>query len=227
MGWVAKATAVFMGLMSLWSVGVIIERLVVFSRGSRQSYRFVLLLREYLERRRYKEAIESAKTYRRSPIARLIGGALTQYLSCLEAVKTKGPDEIGDFDVLEAVDRSIERIKDRESANLRKGLGGLATIASAAPFVGLFGTVVGIINAFRKLSGGGGLDVVGPGISEALVSTAFGLLVAIPAAMFFNYFVGRVEFFVVDMNDISSEFVDYIVREGRPREGAASSAGGA
>ena len=84
-----------------------------------------------------------------------------------------------------------------------------------APFVGLFGTVLGIINAFQLLKGGGGMDVIGPGIAEALISTAFGLLVAIPAAMFFNYFTGRVETMAVDVNDVSSEFIDYVLREGR------------
>jgi len=81
--------------------------------------------------------------------------------------------------MVDAVNRALERVKERETANLRKGLGGLATIASAAPFVGLFGTVVGVINAFQALKGGGGLDIIGPGISEALVTTAVGLGVAV------------------------------------------------
>ena len=118
---------------------------------------------------------------------------------------------------MDAVNRALERVKERETTNLRKGLGGLATVASAAPFVGLLGTVIGIMNAFGKLSGGGGMDVVGPGISEALVNTAIGLGVAIPAAMFYNFYTGLVERFVVDMNDVSSEFVGYVLKEGREK----------
>ena len=122
---------------------------------------------------------------------------------------------MGEFDLVDSVNRSLERVKERETSSLRKGLGGLATIASIAPFVGLFGTVLGIINSFQKLKEGGGIEIIGPGISEALVSTAFGLLVAIPAAMAFNYFTGRVENMVVDMSDVSSEFIDYVLKEGR------------
>jgi biopolymer transport protein ExbB/TolQ len=102
---------------------------------------------------------------------------------------------------------------------MKKGLGGLGTISSGAPFIGLFGTVVGIINAFRSMaaSGQGGLGAVSAGISEALVTTAAGLLVAIPAVMAYNYFTNTNEQFVVDMNDVSSELISYVLREGRER----------
>ena len=113
------------------------------------------------------------------------------------------------------MNRALDRVKERETASLRKGLGGLASVASVPPFVGLFGTVVGIINAFGLLKHGGDIGTVGPAIAEALYSTAGGLLVAIPAAMFFNYYTTRVETMVVDMNDVSSEFVDFVLREGR------------
>ena len=109
----------------------------------------------------------------------------------------------------------VQLWNDRHPASLRKGLGGLATIASIAPFVGLLGTVIGIIAAFALLKGGGGIDRIGPAIAEALIDTAFGLLVAIPAAIAFNYFTGRVEHMVVDMSDVSSEFIDYVLKEGR------------
>jgi biopolymer transport protein ExbB/TolQ len=117
--------------------------------------------------------------------------------------------------VVDSVNRALERVKERETSSLRKGLGGLATIASITPFVGLFGTVFGIIHAFDLLKTGGGIAVVGPSIAEALYSTAVGLGVAIPAAMAFNYFTGRVESFVVDMSDVSSEFIDFVLKEGR------------
>ena len=102
---------------------------------------------------------------------------------------------------------------------LLRGLGGLASIATAAPFIGLFGTVIGIINAFRSMAatGAGGLGAVSAGISEALFTTATGLLVAIPAVMMFNYFTNSIEAFVVDMNDVSSELLSYVLREGRKK----------
>jgi biopolymer transport protein ExbB len=215
MGWLAKGVNIFLIIMSLWSLGVIIERLITFSQGSKQSLSYVLALREHMQKRNVEAAASAAKQYAKSPIAKMMHAGLNEYMQGLEALKHKGPHDVGDFDLVDVVNRSLERVKERETANLRRGLGGLATIASAAPFVGLFGTVVGIINAFSVLKEGGGLDVVGPGISEALVTTAIGLAVAIPAAMLFNYFTGRVELFVVDMNDVSSEFIDYVLREGR------------
>src|SRR4029079_1404220 len=110
----------------------------------------------------------------------------------------------------------IERTKEREIADLKRGLGGLASISSAAPFIGLFGTVVGIINAFRSMAatGQGGLGAVSAGISEALFTTAVGLLVAIPAVMTFNYFSTVIERYTVDMNGIGSELISFVLREG-------------
>ena len=97
-------------------------------------------------------------------------------------------------------------------AEMKKGLGGLATIGSTAPFIGLFGTVVGIIHAFDGIasSGSGGLAAVSGGIAEALVATALGILVAIPAVMAFNYFTGTLERFHVEMNTSSTQLVDFL-----------------
>ena len=196
---------------------MIVERGIRYYNGSKQSFDFVVALRQHLQNGKVDAAIAAAKTFGWSPIAKVMESGLSEYRVGLEALSTEGPQDVGDFDLVDAVNRALERVKERESTNLRRGLGGLATIASAAPFVGLFGTVVGIINAFGKLSGGGGMDVVGPGISEALISTAVGLAVAIPAAMFFNFFTGVVERFLVDMNDVSSEFIGYVLKEGRAR----------
>lgn len=215
MGLMVKAVNVFMGLMSVWSFYVIVERWITFYKGSRQSYSYVLALRDYLGKRKVDEALSAARKHGKSPVAKVVESGLAAYKGGREALEASGPADVGEFDLVDSVNRSLERVKEREIANLRKGLGGLATIASIAPFVGLFGTVLGIINAFQLLKEGGGIEIIGPGISEALVSTAFGLFVAIPAAIAFNYFTGRVETQVVDMSDVSSEFVDYVLKEGR------------
>jgi biopolymer transport protein ExbB/TolQ len=215
MGLLSKGLTIFMVLMGVFMLAVIIERAIRFYNGSKQSFDYVVALRQHLQRGNIEGAITAAKSYQWSPIAKVMEAGLTEYRNGLHALKTEGPEEIGEFDIVDAVNRALERVKERETTNLRRGLGGLATVASAAPFVGLLGTVIGIINAFSNLSGGGGMDVVGPGISEALVNTAVGLGVAIPAAIFFNFFTGLVERFVVDMNDVSSEFVAYVLREGR------------
>jgi len=210
-----KGINLFMLLMSLWSLFVIIERGITFYKGSRQSYSYVLALRDYLGKRKVDEALSAARRHSKSPVAKVVESGLAAYKGGLEALGEEGPDDVGEFDLVDSVNRSLERVKERETASLRKGLGGLATIASIAPFVGLLGTVIGIISAFDKLKGGGGIDVIGPSIAEALIATAFGLFVAIPAAIAFNYFTGRVENMVVDMSDVSSEFIDYVLKEGR------------
>ncbi len=217
MGILSKGITLFMVVLAIFSVAIIIERSIRFYYGSKQSFDYVVALRQHLSRGNVEGAIQSAKTFQWSPLAKIMEAGLTEYRVGLHALKTVGPDEVGDFDLVDAVNRALERVKERETTNLRRGLGGLATVASAAPFVGLLGTVIGIVNAFGKLSGGGGMDVVGPGISEALVNTAVGLFVAIPALMFFNFFTGLVERFVVDMNDVSSEFVSYVLKEGREK----------
>jgi biopolymer transport protein ExbB len=99
-------------------------------------------------------------------------------------------------------------------AELKRGVSTLATIGSTAPFVGLFGTVVGIINAFKGISTekSTGLGAVAGGISEALVTTAVGLFVAIPAVWMFNYFTGRIDAFDVEMGNSSSELIDYFLK---------------
>ncbi len=215
MTFLSKGLAIFMIIMAIFALAVIAERAIRFYLGSKLWFDFVVSLRQQLQRGNVEGAITSAKGFPWSPLAKIMEAGLGEYRQGLVALKTEGPDELGEFDLVDAVNRALERVKERETTNLRRGLGGLATVASAAPFVGLLGTVIGIINAFQSLSGGGGMDVVGPGISEALVNTAIGLGVAIPAAMFFNFFTGIVERFIVDMNDVSSEFIGYVLKEGR------------
>jgi len=210
-----KVTMGFMLLLSVYSIYVIVERWLTFSAASSQSISYVMALREYLAKRKVEDALKAAKLHTKSPVARVVEAGLTALRQGKEALKTDGPDDVGDFDLVDAVNRALDRVKERETAGLRKGLGGLASVASVTPFVGLFGTVFGIINAFGLLKHGGDIGTVGPAIAEALYSTAGGLLVAIPAAMFFNYYTTRVETMVVDMNDVSSEFVDFVLREGR------------
>ena len=215
MGWPVKLNTIFMFVMSVYMLYVAIERFIVYRKATKQSYSFVLALRDYLAKRRLDDALKAAGQHKGSPVATVVESGLVAYKQGRDALQEAGPDDVGEFDLVDSVNRALERVKEREVSSLRKGLGGMATVASVAPFVGLFGTVLGIINAFELLKSGGGMEVIGPGIAEALVSTAFGLIVAIPAAMLFNYYTGRVETMSVDMNDVSSEFIDYVLREGR------------
>jgi biopolymer transport protein ExbB len=213
---VVKLITVMMILMSVFMFYVIAERLLTYRAASDQSIRYVQALGEYLRQHKVTEALNSARGAGKSPVAKVMESGLTALLAGREALKTEGPDDVGDFDLVDSVNRALERVKERETSNLRRGLAYLGTVASATPFIGLLGTVIGILGTFQMLKGGSvTINEIGPKISEALVSTALGLGVAIIAAMSFNFFTSRVEQFVIDMNDVSSEFIDYVLREGR------------
>jgi biopolymer transport protein ExbB len=217
MGLFAKLVLIGLLIMFLIALAIIIERFVAYGKAKRQSIAYIMLLRTYLQERKMQEAVAAAQQHPNSPVAKVVGAGLREYLEGLEALREEGPDDVGDFDLVDAVNRQMERAKERETANLKRGLTWLATVGSTAPFVGLLGTVVGIINSFQGLAGdgGGGLGAVSGGISEALVATAVGLLVAIPAVMLFNAFNGRVEAYQIDMNDVASELIDFVLKEGR------------
>lgn len=215
MSLLVKIISIAMIGMSIWSFYVIAERFITYSAARKQSQRYVQLLGQHLEAHKINDALASARLMNKSPIARVMESGLTAMVQGRDALTTQGPQDVGAFDLVDSVNRALERVKERETANLRRGLPYLATVASATPFIGLLGTVIGIISAFQLLKGGAAIDVIGPAIAEALIATAVGLGVAIIAAMGFNYFTSRVENFVVDMNDVSSEFVDYVLREGR------------
>ena len=217
MGIFAKLVLIGLLVMFLVALAIIIERWVAYGKAKRQSINYIMMLRTYLQERKMQEAVAAAQQHPASPVAKVVGAGLREYLEGLEALREEGPDDVGDFDLVDAVNRQMERAKERETANLKRGHTWLATVGSTAPFVGLLGTVVGIINSFQGLSsdGGGGLSSVAGGISEALVATAVGLLVAIPAVMLFNVFNGRVEAYQIDMNDVASELIDFVLKEGR------------
>jgi biopolymer transport protein ExbB/TolQ len=216
MSLVVQIITVLMIGMSVFMSYIIVERLLTFWTAADQSVKYVQALGEFLRQHKVNEALNSARQTSKSPVAKVMESGLTALIQGREALKTEGPDDVGDFDLVDSVNRALERVKERETSNLRKGMAFLGTTASATPFIGLLGTVVGILDTFQLLKGGSvTINEIGPKISEALVSTALGLGVAIIAAMAFNFFTSRIEQFVIDMNDVSSEFIDYVLREGR------------
>lgn len=202
--------------MSVFMFYVIAERLLTYRAASDQSIRYVQSLGEYLRQHKVNDALAAARHHSKSPVAKVMDSGLAALIAGREALKTEGPEDVGDFDLVDSVNRALERVKERETSNLRRGMGYLGTCASATPFIGLLGTVIGILEAFELLKGGSvQITAIGPKISEALVTTALGLGIAILGAMSFNFFTARIEQFVIDMNDVSSEFIDYVLREGR------------
>ena len=218
MGLFAKLVLIFLILQFVLAVAMSIERSNTYNKAKRESIAFIMLLRNFLTERKLEEAVAAVQQHPSSPVAKVVGAGLREYLQGVEALHEEGPHDVGDFDVVDAVNRQMERAKEREGASLRRGLTLIATTGTTAPFVGLLGTVVGIITAFQGLSGdggGGGLSAVAGGISEALFATAVGLIVAIPCVMAYNYYNSKVESFTIDMNDVASELIDYVLKEGR------------
>ena len=215
-GMVGKGVFVLLSIMSVYSLSLVVERLVRLGAARKQSLAYVDKLRGLLEAGELEKAVEAAGGLPRSPVAQVVAAGVKGYVAGMEQV-AKG--RVG-VDLVEALDRNLERVRDREVAGLKRGMSGLATIGSTAPFVGLFGTVVGIIKAFTSMSttGSGGLGAVSGDIAEALVATGLGLFVAIPAVALFNYLSGRVEEMVVDVNDVSGEVVSYVLSTGREAE---------
>ena len=222
MGFFAKFIAIVLAIMSIYSLGVMAERLVTYARAGAASRGYAEQLRTLLPTRKYGEAVALSKKLKRGHLSKVLGLAIEEYARGMTALHTRGPQDVGEFDVIAAVNRAVDRSSMRTVADLRRGLGALATVGSTAPFVGLLGTVAGIITAFQAMaaSGSGGLGTVSAGIAEALVTTAFGLLVAIPAVMMFNYLTNRVEEMEVDINDSANELVDYFMKEGQPEPSA-------
>ncbi len=221
MNWVAKGVVLVLALMSIWSLTIAIERIWRFQRAKRESLTIARLVTPMLAQHKLREAIAltADKNYRHSHLARVLRAGLTEF----EYETTQSLPE--DFDVVASGQRAIERETLMTTAEMKKGLGNLATISTTAPFVGLFGTVAGIIHAFQgmALTGSGGLGAVSAGIAEALVTTAFGLFVAIPAVWMYNYFLNKVERFNVEMSNSSSQLIDYFIKnEAKVRAGTAA-----
>ncbi len=209
MGLFARLVVYVLAIMSIASIIVMAERLVSFLRSNRDSRRFASTLAGAIQKAGIDEAAK-AKVGTPKTVGHL-GRVLSAGLGAYSMTRTAGttPDL-----TIESVARALERQAQREQQNLKRGLNLLATVGSTAPFVGLLGTVVGIINAFQQMAatGSGGLATVSAGISEALITTAFGLLVAIPAVMAYNYMQGWVDARMVDMTESSNELLDHVAR---------------
>jgi biopolymer transport protein ExbB len=207
MSWLARAVVMVLFIMSAWSIGVAIDRLLAFNAARKQSRAFAPAVAGALREGKLDEAIKIADRYNKSHLAKVVVAGLQEFQAHRSSSEISGEE-------IEASKRALERAEAIVHAELKRGVSTMATIGSTAPFVGLFGTVVGIINAFKGISQekSTGLGAVAGGISEALVTTAVGLFVAIPAVWMYNYFSGRIEAFDVEMGNSSSELVDYFLK---------------
>jgi len=207
MGWTARAVAIILAFMSMYSIAIMIERFLTYKAARDQSREFAPRVAQALKDNRIEEAINISDRHRKSHLAIVVNAGLQEFQAHQMSNEISG-------DIIDASKRALQRATAVKSAEFKRGLSGLATIGSTAPFVGLFGTVVGIINAFTgmKAAESAGISAVAGGISEALVETAFGLIVAIPAVWMYNYFQGKVDSFQVEMENSSSELIDYFLK---------------
>src|SRR6266852_8827500 len=207
MGWLARIVVIVLFVMSAWSIGVMIDRLIAYNGARKQSSQFAPAVAGALREGKLDEAIKIADRFAKSHLAKVVVAGLQEFRAHQLSADISGEE-------IEASRRALERAEAIVHAELKRGVSSLATIGSTAPFVGLAGTVLGIINAFRGISTekSTGLGAVAGGISEALVTTLVGLFVAIPAVMMFNYFTNRVEAFDVEMGNSSSELIDYFLK---------------
>jgi biopolymer transport protein ExbB/biopolymer transport protein TolQ len=202
-GW---AVVIILLFLSIYSIGVMIDKFRTFRAARRESVQFLPRFVRCLKEDKLQEAVEVSRAHKRSHLAKIMNAGVMEYLN--------EDERLAAHSRVEAVTRALERSNALTSAEMKKGLGGLATIGSTAPFIGLFGTVVGIINAFQGIaaSGSSGIAAVSAGISEALIATAIGLFVAIPAVMAFNYFTGTLERLQVEMTNSAAELLDFFLK---------------
>jgi biopolymer transport protein ExbB len=192
MGYPAKTVVFILFIMSAWSVGIMIDRALMYSAARKQSRVFVQQVAGALKDNKLDEAISIAERNKKSHIAKVVATGLSEFQAASA--------QVGDEEVIEAAKRGLERSVAIVHAEMKRGLSGLATI-------------MGIINAFKGISASKatGLSAVAGGIAEALVTTALGLLVAVPAVWTFNYFTNKVEAFDVEMDNSSMELINYFI----------------
>jgi biopolymer transport protein TolQ len=206
MGMFAKGIVFVMIFMSIASLFVAGERFMTFNKARNESRAFAQRMGAILA----KGDLDAAAGTKLGKDVGYLGRVIGAGLSAWNTTSGAKPDL-----TFESVARALERQAQRESQSMKRGLAVLATVGSTVPFVGLLGTVMGIVNSFQSMaaSGSGGLGTVSAGIAEALITTAFGLLVAIPAVMLYNYLQGWVDARAVDISESSNEFLDVVARK--------------
>lgn len=209
MGLIAKTVVFILLLFSVYAFACGIERIIVFSKAKKQSRILLKFISKLWQEGKIEESIKlsSDKKFKNSHLAKVIVAGLNE-------LKFQQDSEASYVEQVESAKRAIERSTIKGVQEFRRGINMLATIGSTAPFVGLFGTVFGIINAFQSMSvsGSGGIGAVAAGISEALITTGLGIGVAVIAVWFFNSLLNKIDVFTGEMSNASSELIDHFIK---------------
>lgn len=203
----AKGIWILLGAMSLWSLSTSFGKWWALRKAQKETLKFAPEFSQFLEEDNLSEAINLAQSYKKSHVARVLGGALDE----VKPLIMDGSVTVSDIN---SAERAVERNMLVEIVSLKRGLAIVATVGSTAPFVGLLGTVVGIINAFAMMgkSGSAGINAIIIPIAEALIATGLGLGVAIPAVWFYNYFQTKIDNLTSEMTYVSKEMIDYLIK---------------
>jgi biopolymer transport protein ExbB/biopolymer transport protein TolQ len=207
MGNFAKGIVVVMAIMSVYSITIMVSKWWALRQAQRESRKFAPEFSQFLEEDNLTEAIRLAESYKKSHVALVLGGALGE----VKPLIADGSITVADIN---SAERAVERNMLLEVTNLKRGMAVLATVGATAPFVGLLGTTMGIVNSFVGMSesSSGGLGAISAGVAEALITTAFGLIVAIPAVWAFNYFSTKIDNLTAEMTYVSKEMIDYLIK---------------
>jgi biopolymer transport protein ExbB len=209
MGNFAKGIVVVMFLMSVYSLTIAFGKWLLIRRSEAATRKFAPEFSRAIQEEQLEQAITLAEKHKKSHVSRVVGEALSEVKPLLSDRATITASDIN------SAERAVERQILIVLAEFKRGLGVLATVGSTAPFVGLLGTTMGIVNAFTGMAAAGasgGLAGISAGIAEALITTAFGLMVAIPAVWLYNYFTTKVENLTVEMTYTSKELIDYLIK---------------
>jgi biopolymer transport protein ExbB/biopolymer transport protein TolQ len=207
MGMFAKGIVFTLFGMSIWSLTVMFSKWWSLRAAKAETLKFAPEFSQFLEEDNLGEAIKLAETYKKSHVARVLGGALGEIRPLIQ----DGSVTVSDINTAE---RAVEREMLMTIVGLKRGNAVLATVGATAPFVGLLGTTMGIVNAFTGMaaSGSGGIASISAGVAEALITTAFGLIVAIPAVWAYNYFQTKIDNLTAEMTYTSKEMIDYLIK---------------
>jgi biopolymer transport protein ExbB len=209
MGWFAKGVVIVLAFMSVWSLTIMIQKFFQFQRSQAETRKFAPQFSRSIQEENLDQAIVLAEKNKKSHVSRVLGEALAEVKPLLRDRATITAADIN------SAERAVERQMLIVLSEFKRGTGILATVGSTAPFVGLLGTTMGIVNAFTGMAqagASGGLAGISAGIAEALITTAFGLFVAIPAVWAYNYFTTKIENLSVEMTYTSKELIDYLIK---------------
>ena len=208
-GMFARGVIVVLAIMSIYSLTVCVQKWLKVRKSEAATRKFAPEFSRAIQEENLDQAIALAEKMKGSHVARVLGGALSEVKPLLRDRATITAADIN------SAERAVERQMLIVLSEFKRGLGVLGTVASTAPFVGLLGTTMGIVNSFAAMGTGGasgGLAGISAGISEALITTAFGLIVAIPAVWAYNYFTTKVDNLSVEMTYTSKELIDYLIK---------------